>query len=223
MKIIMLFFKSLNISFLNILCFGHVHREFRGVTRTYMERKGSFPPLFPILMLIGVQSELDVSLLKDTEVSNNVISIEWNNLILDVRNMLGLSVSSPRSHDLRFYLTTDNVILPNDFGWGVQELPLQFQAKSTCFLETQLKLLGYVTAEWSSKEGGKRTDGKRQYSIVALSKARLWAHCYIFGFTPSGCQQMVLFICDHFFVTTLSHMLIFLLQYLKQNNFHETF
>lgn len=90
-------------------------------------------------MLIGVQSELDFSLLKDTEVSHNVTSIEWNNLILDVQNMLGLSVSSSRSHDLLFYLTTDNnVILPNDFGWGVQELSLLFQPKSTCF-ETQLK------------------------------------------------------------------------------------
>lgn len=174
-------------------------------------------------MLIGVQSERDFSLLKDTEVSHNVTSIEWNNLILDVPNMLGLIVSSPRWHDLRFYLTTDNVTLPNDFARGLQELRLLFQVKSTCFLETQFKLHGYVTAEWSSKEGGKRTDGKRQYSIVALCKARLWAHCYIFGFTPSGCPQMVLLICDHFFVTTLSHMLIFLLQYLKQKNFHQTF
>lgn len=131
------------------------------MTRTYMERKGSVPPAVPILTLI-VQSELDFSLLKDTEVSHNVTSIEWNNLILDAQNMLGLRVSSSRSHDFRFYLTTDNnVTLPNDFGRAVQELSLLFQPKSTCFLETQLKLHGYMTAEWSSKEGGKGTDGKR--------------------------------------------------------------
>lgn len=82
----------------HFISFGHVNREFRGVTRTYLERKGSVPPAVPILTLI-VQSELDFSLLKDTEVSHNVTSIEWNNLILDAQNMLGLRVSSSRSHD----------------------------------------------------------------------------------------------------------------------------
>lgn len=92
-------------------------------------------------MLI-VQSEIDFSLVKDTEVSHNVTSIEWNNLIPDVQNMLGLSVSSSRSHDFRFYLTTDNnVTLPNDFGRGVQELHFCFSPNLLVFSRHSLNYM----------------------------------------------------------------------------------